>query len=180
MVLKFIHAFQKQKLEKVYKPLLSEVFKMSDSLNSNIRYNIELKAQPDYDNIYTPTPKVFVKLVLDVINDNKVSERTNLQSFDLRILEEIKKQDADMHVALLVDEDETIAYKLSKLSYEPEIISPYYGLLNKATVEGYQNQGYKIIPWTVNDKEAIIKMISYDVDGIITDYPDQLISILDN
>mgnify|MGYP006170408321 FL=1 len=36
----------------------------------------------------------------------------------------------------------------------------------------------KIIPWTVNDEEAMAKMISLKVDGIITDYPGKVIEKL--
>lgn len=34
--------------------------------------------------------------------------------------------------------------------------------------------GIKVIPWTVNDKATMDKLISDGVDGIITDYPDRL------
>ena len=35
----------------------------------------------------------------------------------------------------------------------------------------------KVIPWTVNEKDLMRKMISFGVDGIISDYPDRLKSI---
>lgn len=34
----------------------------------------------------------------------------------------------------------------------------------------------KLIPWTVNEAEAIEKMIELNVDGIITDYPERVLS----
>jgi glycerophosphoryl diester phosphodiesterase len=37
-----------------------------------------------------------------------------------------------------------------------------------------QNEGYKVITWTVNDHESIKRMISYGVDAIISDNPDRL------
>jgi glycerophosphoryl diester phosphodiesterase len=30
----------------------------------------------------------------------------------------------------------------------------------------------QVVPWTVNDKANIEKMVALGVDGIITDYPD--------
>ncbi|HMC00757.1 MAG TPA: glycerophosphodiester phosphodiesterase family protein, partial [Flavobacteriaceae bacterium] len=85
---KVYERFPDQQKIKVYKPLLSEVFKLSEELNPNIRYNIEIKSHPKYDNVYTPEPKEFVKLVLNKIDDFGVFNRTNLQSFDTRVLEE--------------------------------------------------------------------------------------------
>ena len=40
--------------------------------------------------------------------------------------------------------------------------------------------GYKLFPYTVNDKDEMKKLISLGVDGIITDYPDKLKNILNN
>ncbi|WP_353778758.1 glycerophosphodiester phosphodiesterase family protein [Winogradskyella sp. 3972H.M.0a.05] len=170
--------FPDQELQSVYKPLLSEVFEMTKAINPSIKYNIELKAKPEYDGIYTPNPKEFVALVMNQLKTADVFDRTNLQSFDLRILEEIKQQDANMEVALLIDEGEAIVNKLSKLSYTPEIISPYYKLLNAENVTELQAEGFKVIPWTINEISDMEQMILYGVDGIITDYPDRLIGLL--
>ena len=66
------------------------------------------------------------------------------------------------------------------MSYQPEIISPYFELLTAETVKVYQKKGFQIIPWTVNKDEDMNQMISFQVDGIITDYPNSLLDILKN
>ena len=175
---KFYDRFPDQKKMKVHKPLLTEVFEQSETLNNHIKYNIEIKSQPDYDNIYSPEPKEFVGLVLNVIDGFDVFNRVNLQSFDVRILEEIKKQAPTMRVSLLVDENESIESKLKELTFKPDIISPYFKLLSKESVKNYQEEGFQIIPWTVNTPEDMQHMIDFKVDGIITDYPDCLVKIL--
>lgn len=175
---KYFERFREQKKIKVYKPLLKEVFKLSEELNPNIRYNIEIKSHPKYDTIFTPVPEEFVRLVLNEINEFGVFDRTNLQSFDIRILEEIKRQSPKMKVALLVDANESIDIKLSRLSFKPEIISPHLKLLSKENIKEYQKQGFQIIPWTVNEIEDMNTMINFKVDGIITDYPDRLIELI--
>ena len=176
--IKFHERFPEQIKIPAYKPTLDEVFITSDALNKYIKYNIEIKAKPIYDNVFTPKPAKFVSLVLKTINAHGVFERCNLQSFDLRILEEVKKQAPQMKVALLVDEDERISEKLKALSYKPEIISPYYKLLDKKTVSKYKKQGFKVIPWTINSATEMKLMIDFEVDGIITDFPDILIHVL--
>jgi len=163
---------------KTYKPSLSEVIEISEALNPNIKYNIELKAKPKFDNKYTPEPKEFVKLVLESVAE--VSNRVNLQSFNLRILEEIKLQFPKISVAILINKKENISQKLTQLSFKPEIIGPYFKLLSSELVEKFQNEGYKIIPWTVNKKKHLRKMIDFGVDGIITDYPNRLLKIVKN
>lgn len=175
---KFYPKFPEQKKIKTYKPSLDEVINICKQKNSKIKFNIELKARPKYDAIYTPKPKEFVELVLDVVNKNHAFKETNLQSFDLRVLEEIKKQSPKMMVALLVNEDETIREKLERLSFTPNIISPYFKILDFETVKNLQSNNFKVIPWTVNKIEVLQKMIDFNVDGIITDYPDRLFLLL--
>ena len=85
-----------------------------------------------------------------------------------------------MPVALLVDEDEIIAKKLKQLSFKPEIISPYYKLLTEENVMNYKSKGFQIIHWTVNEISDLESMIGLKVDGLITDYPDRLIGLLQN
>ncbi|WP_245940343.1 glycerophosphodiester phosphodiesterase [Winogradskyella pacifica] len=175
---KFHPTYPQQEKLKTYKPLLSEVFDLVKAKDSDVKFNIEIKSETSYYGIFTPQPEAYVKLVLDEIEKNDMLNRVNLQSFDVVILEEIKKQSPKMEVALLVEDNETIDVKLEELSFKPEIISPYFKLLTAESVKAYQDQGFKVIPWTINATEDMKLMQSWAVDGIITDYPDQLIEIL--
>ncbi|WP_034046170.1 glycerophosphodiester phosphodiesterase family protein [Wocania ichthyoenteri] len=170
--------YPNQQKIKTYKPSLDEVIKISKQLNSKIRFNIEIKFKPEYEGVFTPNPKVFVSLVLDVVNKNNIFNETNLQSFDLNILEEIKKQSPKMKVALLVGIEDDIWSKIASMSYLPEIVSPYYKLLDSKIVRNLQAENFKVIPWTINNKTDMQQMIDFKVDGIITDYPDRLIQII--
>jgi glycerophosphoryl diester phosphodiesterase len=37
-----------------------------------------------------------------------------------------------------------------------------------------QENGFEVYPWTVNTAAAIQKIKSFDVNGIISDFPDRL------
>ncbi|MFC4721543.1 glycerophosphodiester phosphodiesterase [Geojedonia litorea] len=165
--------FPKQQKIRVHKPLLDEVIAMAEKESKGTTfYNIEIKSLPEWDTIYTPKVDTFVDLVLELIVSRGISERTTLQSFDVRTLEVVKKKFPEIQTALLVDEFEVIADKMNNLSFKPEIISPYFKLLNANTVKDLQSKGFKVIPWTVNKEDDIELIISYKVDGIISDYPD--------
>jgi glycerophosphoryl diester phosphodiesterase len=45
-------------------------------------------------------------------------------------------------------------------------------------VEEAHRLGLKVIPWTVDDRRIMKKLIEWGVDGIITDIPDGLIQVL--
>jgi len=171
--------FPNQKRLKVHKPLLSEVVDLAEEQTQhNIQYNIEIKSLPIWDNEFTPNVKEFVALVLKVINEKGISNRVTLQSFDVRALEEIKKNAPQIKTSLLVDEFESIKDKLNQLSFKPDIISPYFNLIDASIVKKLHAEGYKVVPWTLNEQKDIKAMIDFHVDGIISDYPDLVLQLL--
>lgn len=172
--------FPNQKKLETYKPLLSEVIDLAEKKSrKKIQYNIEIKSSPEYDEVFSPNVDEFVRLALQVLNTKKISKRVILQSFDVRALEEIHKYAPKIRTALLVDEGESIERKLADLSFKPTIASPDFKLLDKTVVEKLQRQGLKVIPWTLNKKEDITRMLDYGVDGIISDYPNIAMEVLD-
>lgn len=175
-------AFPDQKSVKTYKPLLSE---MIDSIENyivknkrqRIRYNIEIKSGTGDYGIKQPQPEEFVDLVLKVIQEKKIEKHCNVQSFDPNILNALHRKAPKIIIAFLTG-DKGLDKNLAKLNFKPQIYSPHYGLVNPALIDSVRTKNMKIIPWTVNDEEAIVKMISLKVDGIITDYPGKVIEKL--
>jgi len=51
-------------------------------------------------------------------------------------------------------------------------------LINPGLIDFFQNMNMKVDVWTVNDKDSIESLLHFDVDGIITDYPDLLASVI--
>ncbi len=137
-------------------------------------YNIEIKSQEDYDTVLSPPIAEFVRLTIAEITELGIKERTNLQSFDLRALEEINKQAPEIIVAFLVELELDAPAALKKLSFKPEIYSPYYKLVNEDMMRVMKERDIKVIPWTVNETEDMVELINLGVDGIITDYPNRI------
>jgi len=52
-----------------------------------------------------------------------------------------------------------------------EYLHLYYNLVNKEVIEKCHQQGIKVNVFTVDEKYDLNKMIEYNVDGIITNYP---------
>jgi len=63
-------------------------------------------------------------------------------------------------------------------AFAADILSPYYREIDQQDVEEAHRLGLKVIPWTVNDRRIMKKLIDWGVDGIITDTPDSLIQVL--
>ena len=171
--------FPRQKKVKAYKPLLSEVI---DSVERYVKrqnitpvhYNIETKTTSSTDNIFHPTPEVFVDTIMSVINARNISERVVIQSFDIRTLQYLRKKYPLVRTALLIEASEGISIenKIKSLGFSPDVVSPEFHLVNDAMIKRFHEQKIQIIPWTVNDRVQIKKLKEMGVDGIITDYPD--------
>ena len=171
--------FPSQKKISSHKPLLSEVISMAESKSGGeIHYNIEIKSAPEDDGIFTPSVSEYVKLVIDIVKEFEIEERTTLQSFDSRALEDINRNGIHVSRALLVDENESIKEKLNSVSFQPEIISPYFKLLTSTYVKELQARDFKVIPWTVNEEEDIANILEMNVDGIISDYPEKVMRLI--
>ncbi len=168
--------FSEQKKLKVHKPSFVDVVKHIENycLVNNKKapwYDIEIKSEEAHYGELIPAPQFFVELMLKELNDLGVKERCNLQSFDVNILEEIHKQDPEIIIAYLVENIEGVKDNLEKLSFKPQIYSPYYKLVKKKTIKLCHSKKIKVIPWTVNKPEQMKKLAILGVDGIITDYP---------
>jgi len=177
--------FPLQKKLAEHKPLLSEVIRKVEAFtNENqlhpIKYNIEIKSKEGEDNIFNPEPKTFVELVYSEIEKYKIIKRTNLQSFDVRILQEIKKKDTTIQIALLVENEDGLENNLQRLGFIPNTYSPDFYLVNDVLIKHVHAKNMRLIPWTVNEITDIKKMIALGVDGIISDYPDRVVETIKN
>jgi len=176
--------FPLQEAAPEHKPLLSEVITKVDAYAKErkllpVKYNIEIKTEEtEKDGVFNPDPKTFVTLVYNEIKKQNIVERTNLQSFDVRILQEIKKKDAAIKMALLVENEDGLEINLKHLGFIPNIYSPDFYLVDETLVKDLRAKKIQLIPWTVNEVKDMKKLIAMGVNGIITDYPDRAIDLI--
>ena len=172
---KFYPKFPDQQKMKVQIPLLSSLI---DSVQNYLRengkpqvfYNIETKSKPHGDRRFHPEPVTFVKLLMDVIEEKKISPWVIIQSFDPRTLQVMNTSYPKIKTSLLVEEG-SLESNLLTLGFVPTVYSPHYKLVTAELVKQCHAKGLKIIPWTINSKKEIENLKMLDVDGIITDYP---------
>jgi glycerophosphoryl diester phosphodiesterase len=175
--------FPVQKNFSAVKPTLSEVVRAVDAYctmhaRALPEFNIELKSREAWYDTFVPQPEVFVRTVLTGIAELGIESRTTLQSFDLNVLRELKKQIRhDIRISYLVERNYNIENALEQLGFQPDVYSPHYWLVKKETVEFAHAQGIRVIPWTVNTADEFRKLIEIGVDGIITDYPNLIESV---
>jgi glycerophosphoryl diester phosphodiesterase len=174
--------FPEQRKMKTYKPLLSALI---DSVEQYVKvhhlkavyYNVEIKSAPNGDDIAHPQPAAFVKLVMDVLKKKGIQKRVIIQSFDTRPLVLLHQKYPKQPLSYLVQNKDSFDDNIKKLGFSPAIISPNYALIDADFVKNAHQSNVKVIPWTVNDEPSMLKMAEWQVDGIISDYPDKLVNL---
>ena len=174
--------FPEQQKMKVYKPLLKDVFgEVQKYIRKNklkqVRYNIEIKSSPAGDNVYHPNTSVFARMIYDEVLANKMQKNVIIQSFDVRPLQELRKLPVKLPLALLVGNKDGIEKSIANLGFQPDTYSPHFSLVDEATVAYCRERKMKIVPWTVNEIADLERMSKFNLDGIITDYPDRAVKI---
>jgi glycerophosphoryl diester phosphodiesterase len=165
--------FPDQEKQPVWKPTLREVVNTIRLRYPDrpVRWNIEIKSQPDWDGTLTPPIADYVALVVAELRYLGLGGSITVQSFDVRALQEMHRQAPEYQLALLVENVNGVKKNVKKLGFTPAIYSPYYKLLNKKAVRRCHDMGMRVVPWTVNEVNDMRKLIRLGVDGIITDYP---------
>lgn len=170
--------FPEQANQSEKKPLLSEVIEASENYAKELDrsapyYNIETKSIPERDDIYHPKPEVFCELLIGVLKEKGIGERTYIQSFDVRTLQYIHEKYPEFKLVLLIENKSTPQDNLELLGFVPEVYSPDFALVDEDLISFCKEKKMKVIPWTVNEKSEMEDLIRIGVDGLITDYPDR-------
>ncbi len=148
-----------------------------------VRFNLELKRvpfHPEYigDEFDGEKPARFEKKVAENITKADVAARTIIQSFDHRAVRAIRQLEPKLTGAVLISSTAPASIAALAEAAEATIYSPDYRFLDARQVRQAHAAKIRVIPYTVNVKEEMERLLDWEVDGIITDFPDRLIPLL--
>jgi glycerophosphoryl diester phosphodiesterase len=144
-------------------PLLDEVLAL---INRKCMVNIEMKGRH--------TAKPVSDFVDGYVKNKKWSYDdfivSSFQREELQIMSEINE---NIPLGILTQASVTQAWEWAQ-EFSAVAIHPHYSLLTESNVKKAQQGGLKVYTWTINDTEDIERIKSYNVDGIISDFPELL------
>ena len=170
--------FPGQQRIRAFRPLLSEVFRAVESHLCRIGrpgemlYNLEVKSRAGLEGIAFPPPPEYVALVIGEIRDSGLADRVRLQSFDHRIVAEARRLMPELCQGLLVEDEAVLDAFPDCLGFVPDYVNPHVSLVDPSVVATLHRHGAKIVVWTVNQPDEMIRMKRLGVDGVITDHPE--------
>ncbi|MDH6593569.1 glycerophosphoryl diester phosphodiesterase [Variovorax sp. TBS-050B] len=157
-----------------------------------VRFNIETKIDPTRPD-ETAAPEPMVRALLAEIDKAQMGGRVSIQSFDWRTLALVGQLAPQLPRAYLSsprtlkDSRWTAGLDAAAFASTPQLVkaaagtasgpviwSPAHNDLTPAAVREAQGLGFKVMPWTVNQRADMMRLMDWGVDGLITDYPDVL------
>lgn len=176
-------------------PTLASLFAMVQARGAaagTVRFNIETKIDPNKPD-ETAAPEPMVRALLAEIDKAKMADRVTIQSFDWRTLALVGQLAPQLPRAYLStartlkDSRWTVGLDAAGFASVPQLVqaaagksagpviwSPAYADLTPAVIKEAQKLGMKVLPWTVNQRADMLRLMDWGADGIITDYPDVL------
>lgn len=135
---------------------LDEMIKLA---KGKIKLNIEVKLHGG--------EKDFVNKVLKTIKDNEFEKQCVIQTLHYPLIKEFKRANSDIKVGYILYASRA---NLKNVKADFYVAEEY--MLNKKLVKEARKLNKPIYVWTVNDMESLKAYYKLNVDGIITDYPE--------
>jgi glycerophosphoryl diester phosphodiesterase len=171
-------------------PTLAALFERTREMGADqVRFNIETKLEPARPD-ETASPEQMVRGLLAEIDKAGMAQRVTVQSFDWRSLSLVGQWAPGMPRAYLTsartlkDSQWTLGLRLEDFGSAPRLVkaavgdskgpviwSPAFNDLTPALVKEAHALGFLVLPWTVNDRADMARLMEWGVDGIITDDP---------
>ncbi|RXK87697.1 glycerophosphodiester phosphodiesterase [Chlorobaculum sp. 24CR] len=170
--------FPLQQRVSAVRPELREVFRAVEARlrragrPGGMIYNLEVKSWPKLDGVAHPPPEEYASLVIRQIAASGLERRVRIQSFDARILAEAKRLSPDLCYGLLVEDRAALDAFPECPGFVPEYVNPRLDLVDESLVSRLHSLGAKVLAWTVNRPEDMLRMKRFGVDGLITDHPE--------
>jgi glycerophosphoryl diester phosphodiesterase len=155
-------------------PTLEEVF----AAFPNMRINIDLKQ----------TEPSLVLRLCEMIRTFGMTDKVMVASFNSKVIQTFRRECPEVTTSFSVREVTLFylmnlvcmatAYRTAAYALQ---IPEYYGklrVLTKKFIDAAHSLNLKVHVWTINETDDMRRLLNLGVDGIITDYPDRLITLL--
>ncbi|KAB2880051.1 hypothetical protein F9K33_07015 [bacterium] len=145
-----------------YIPSLSDVLELYK--HTSVFINIEIKSE-------MPLRGKIEKRVVELIYKFGLQRKVIISSFNPLVIKKIQKVDPTLRTGFIYEKrmprlNQRLAKGLIVDSWHPN-----YNGITDALLEKARESGCTVFPWTVNTETELLRMKKFNVDGVITDFP---------
>ncbi|WP_341393041.1 alkaline phosphatase [Arthrobacter sp. G119Y2] len=178
---------------------LRDVYALADAYDARkIRFNVETKVEEGLEG--GPGMEALARAVVEEVEASGRERRTTIQSFDWSALNLVAAIAPDLKLVALAED--AVALQVGQPGAAPQlggldiddyngspalaaaaagydVLSPLATTVTAQMIREAHDAGLPVIPWTVNTAEAMNALMDLGVDGLITDYPTLLRSVME-
>ncbi|WP_054973991.1 glycerophosphoryl diester phosphodiesterase membrane domain-containing protein [Paenibacillus sp. A3] len=158
-----------RKLEVKQGNFTSQISSLAEVMNAargKIKLNIEVKTHGKERNL--------VNTFIKTIRENDFQTHCVVQSLDYEIVQKIKAAEPTLQVGFIMFAG---VPDIGQIRADFVVMEEY--MVNESIVASAKLHNKPIYVWTVNDRDSMERFIGMGVDGIITDYPEDAISVVE-
>lgn len=145
-------------------PTLAEVLALTTETETQVI--IDVKVDKDLE--------IYAERILDLIDTFDAEALSLVQSFNNGFLKVVRQMNEDIQIGQILY---LSAGNLNLLDVD------FYNIRQTMLTEGFIEHAKKanrdVWVWTVNDPRHIKEVLKYDIDGIVTDYPERVYQLLE-
>lgn len=104
--------------------------------------------------------------VLGSLREYGLEENYVVSSFVPAVVIELKTRSARIQAGIICDKPKQLA---GWRGLTVEYVIPHYSLITRKLVNEVHSAGKKLLTWTVNDRNTMLRLADWGVDGIISD-----------
>jgi glycerophosphoryl diester phosphodiesterase len=149
-------------------PTLQEVLDLCREAQKLV--NLEVKAE-------SPTQALAIaRVVGQIVEQGRHQARTLVSSFWLPAIAALKRAHPTIHTATLHSGLRWRFFSMLRAARESgaSAIHPHSVLVSRRRVEEAHAAGLEVNVWTVDSPKTMLRLLSWEVDGIMTNYPEVL------
>jgi glycerophosphoryl diester phosphodiesterase len=183
-------------------PSLGEVISLLEAkCDPKIQLWVEIKTNPENANL-TPSPETIAGAVVKLLRKRNYTGRVRILAFDWRVQAHVQKIASEIPAVYLshvgarfntIKPDQPGAspwmagldidnfsgsIPRAVMSVGGKYWAPHYKYITYALLEEAHQLGLKVYVWTVDSRSEMVRLIEMGVDGIITNRPDILKSVV--
>lgn len=136
--------------------------------------NIEIKDQRPF----THHPSV-VEQVVSLLHGMDMTDQVIVSSFHHPYLEQARRLSPSLLCGVLTHRSmQRVRETLNRLA--PALYHPRVTACNPSTIRALSQGGFHVLPWVVNDRQAMQDLLECGASGLFTDFPQDLTPLLLN
>jgi glycerophosphoryl diester phosphodiesterase len=149
-----------------------------------LRFDLELKRVPfrpeEIGDAFDGTRLgLLEQRVAESVQRAGVAGRVIVRSFDHRCVKAIRILLPQITTAVLLAGTAPVDPVQLVRQAEAQVYCPDFEFLDELQVRQLHDAGLTVVPWTVNAPVHVARLLAWGVDGVTTDYPDQMARLLD-